>query len=141
MRADFLTAAPDDLRDLNTARDSLPFREMFCWPHVAQERGVGLNVAELKEHAGRIRTGTGEYSERARWQSVVRNPVAATVHFDRGVTIMLREKLGIDPTRCKSPPFRSRRKGVVGRLRGCAASLPRCGGFGVADMHGAGLVW
>jgi hypothetical protein len=126
---------------MNTARDSLPFREMFCWPHVAQERGAGLNVKELTKHAGRIRRGEGEYSERARWQSVVRNPVAATVHFDRRVTMMLRELLGIDPTRCRSPPFRLRRKGVLGRLRGCATSPSRCGGFGVADMHGAGLVW
>ena len=40
--ADFLSAAPDDLRDLSSARDGLPFREMFRWPHVARKCGAGL---------------------------------------------------------------------------------------------------
>jgi hypothetical protein len=141
VRADFLSAAPDDLRDLNTARDGRPFRRMFHWPHVARKCGTGLNVEELTKHAEQMRRGVGAYSERARWRDVIRNPVAATVHFDRRVTTMGRVLLGVDPTRCQSPPYKSRPMGVLGRLSGCAALPMRCGGSDAGRVSGAGSGW
>ena len=141
MRADFFTAAPDDLRDLNTARDGMPFREMFRWPHVARKCGAGLDVVELAKHAEQIRNGVGDYSERARWRDVIRNPVAATMHFDRRISTMYRELLGFDPTRCSSAPYRLRRKGLLGRLCGCAAVPTRRDGSDTGCVHGAGSAW
>eukprot|EP01049_Picozoa_sp_SAG25_P022973 SAG25_NODE_9492_length_370_cov_0.767528_2_plen_49_part_01 len=32
--ADFVSMAPDDVRDLHAIRDSHPFRRMFQFPHV-----------------------------------------------------------------------------------------------------------
>ena len=141
MRADFLSAAPDDLRDLNTARDGQPFRRMFHWPHVARKCGTGLNVEELTKHAEQMRRGVGAYSERARWRDVIRNPVAATMHFDRRISTMYRELLGFDPTRRSSAPYRLRRKGLLGRLCGCAAVPTRRDGSDTGCVHGAGSAW
>jgi hypothetical protein len=138
VRADFLSAAPDDLRDLSTARDSLPFRKMFRWPHVALERGPGLNVDALQQRAALIRSGEGEYSERARWLSVVRNPVAATLHFDRRVTLANRELLGLDATPCGSASFERSPKGLLGRFRGCVVSRLPCRCFDADDTRAWG---
>eukprot|EP01047_Picozoa_sp_COSAG01_P044698 COSAG01_NODE_4065_length_5387_cov_1.992436_1_plen_114_part_00 len=76
------------MRDLNSIRDSRPFRRLFRFPHVN-------GVEDLRGEVSQLRGGTGAYTQRALWQGVVQNPVAATVHFHRRVMIMNRVLLGI----------------------------------------------
>ena len=108
--ADFVSIAPDDVRDLHAIRDSRPFRQMFQFPHVR-------DVADLIKPVQMLRRGADEYSQRSLWQGVVENPVAATAHFHNKIMLVNRILLGIDPTRKQTGPFQARPKGVLGRLR------------------------
>ena len=108
--ADFVTMAPDDVRDLHAIRDSRPFRGLFQFPHVRC-------VEDLKGPVQALRSGAGEYSQRSLWRGVVENPVAATVHFHHKVMTVNRVLFGIDPDRKQTGPFQARPKGVLGRLR------------------------
>eukprot|EP01047_Picozoa_sp_COSAG01_P103096 COSAG01_NODE_32595_length_578_cov_3.210856_1_plen_100_part_01 len=83
------TAAPDDLRDLNTARDGQPFRRMFHWPHVARKCGTGLNVEELTKHAEQMRRGVGAYSELARWRDVIRSSCVQSICWRLARTVFV----------------------------------------------------
>jgi hypothetical protein len=86
------------VRDLNSIRDSRPFRRLFRFPHVN-------GVEDLRDEVSQLRGGTGAYTQRALWWGVVRNPVAATVHFHRRVMIMNRVLLGISVSQPRTPPF------------------------------------
>jgi hypothetical protein len=101
------------VRDLNSIRDSRPFRRLFRFPHVN-------GVEDLRDEVSQLRGGTGAYTQRALWRGVVRNPVAATVHFHRRVMIMNRVLLGISVSQPRTPPFATLPKGALGRLRTCA---------------------
>jgi hypothetical protein len=114
--ADFVTMAPDDVRDLHAIRDSRPFRGLFQFPHVRC-------VEDLKGPVQALRSGAGEYSQRSLWRGVVENPVAATVHFHHKVTTVNRVLFGIDPDRKQTPPFQARLKGVLGRLVACVRAV------------------
>jgi hypothetical protein len=112
MCADFVSVAPDDVRDLNSIRDSRPFRRMYEFPHVAGPEALQDAVSEL-------RRGTGAYTQQSLWKSVVDNPVAATVHFHQRITLMNRVLLGIDTSLKKARPFALLPKAALGRLRAC----------------------
>jgi hypothetical protein len=107
---DFVTIAPDDVRDMHAIRDSRPFRQMFRFPHVR-------DVTDLKQPITMLRRGTDEYSQRSLWRAVVENPIAATVHFHNKTMVANRILFGIDPTRKQTGPFQARPKGVLGRIR------------------------
>ena len=123
----FVSVAPDDVRDLNAIRDSRPFRRAGKFPHVEDVQG-------LQEEVSRLRQGTGSYTQRALWRRVTHNPVSATAHFHRRVTIMNRVLLGIDPSARKTAPFATRPKGALGRLRSGAA-VKECNGRHSQHLH------
>lgn len=127
MGADFVSIAPDDVRDLHAIRDSRPFRKLFQFPHVR-------DVADLGPHVKQLRAGSNEYASQSLWQRVVENPVAATVHFHHKITVSNRVLLGIDPTLKQTAPYQARPKGVLGRLR-AAAFVKECNDRGSQHIH------
>jgi hypothetical protein len=110
VRADFVSVAPDDVRNLHSIRDSRPFRRIGEFPHVYNMEGLKGAVTDL-------RGNQRGYDEGSLLRKVVCNPVAATAHFHHKIMVMNRELLGIDPALRQTGPFITRPKGLLGRLR------------------------